>query len=321
MARKRARRQPAEQPEEELPPQRFDTSLKEWMNKQAPSLLSHFFKGAIYLDTRDVEVVRPTMRADKVFLMYYEGVRCVGHIEFETGADDKMAYRLAVYNTVLLHDYELPVVSMIVYPFRCKMAESPLETRCGEKDLITFHFLRFALFEEDADYYVREHVTAMYPVLPTMQGANHTLLKQAMEELAELYRDSTVTLSQQFVWMQLMLERTDTIPPDEKQEVYDQLKTYDPLWENHPKVKKIRAESEAKGRAEGEARGRAEGELQASRKMVVSVVAARFPSLAELARKRVAQINNIGVLDMLIQQVSTAPDENTLRWLLQPSVA
>ncbi len=157
----------------------------------------------------------------------------------------------------------------------------------------------------------------MYPVLPTMQGANHTLLKQAMEELAQLYRDSTVTLSQQFVWMQLMLERTDTIPPHEKQEVYDQLKTYDPLWENHPKVKKIRAESEAKG----EARGRAEGELQASRKMVVSVVAARFPNLAEIARKRVAQINNIGVLDMLIQQVSTAPDENTLRWLLQPPVA
>ncbi len=149
----------------------------------------------------------------------------------------------------------------------------------------------------------------MYPVLPTMQGANHTLLKQAMDELAELYRDSTVTLSQQFVWMQLMLERTDTIPPDEKQEVCDQLKTYDPLWENHPKVKKIRAESEAKG------------ELQASRKLVVSVVAARFPNLAEIARKRVAQINNTGALDLLIQQVSGAPDENTLRWLLQPPAA
>src|SRR5437763_4772511 len=114
------------------------------MSKQAPSLLSHFFKGAIYLDTRDVEV-----------------------------------------------------------------AQSPLEVKCGGKDLITFHFLRFALFEEDAEYYVREHITAMYPVLPTMQGANHILLKQAMEELAQLYRESTVTLSQQFVWMQLMLERTD----------------------------------------------------------------------------------------------------------------
>src|SRR5436853_2799282 len=101
MARKRTRHHPEEQPEEERPPQRFDTSLKEWMNKQAPSLLSHFFKGAIYIDTRDVELVRPTMRADKVFLMYYEGDLCVGNIEFETGADNKMASRLAVYNTIL----------------------------------------------------------------------------------------------------------------------------------------------------------------------------------------------------------------------------
>ena len=205
------------------------------------------------------------------------------------------------------------------------MVESPLEVKCGRKELITFHFLRFALFEEDAEYYVRVHITAMYPVLPTMQGANYTLLKQAMEELAELYRESRVTLAQQFVWMQLMLERTDTIPPQEKQEVYDQLKTYDPLWENHPKVKKIRAESVAKGRAEGEAKGRAEGrvegELEASRKLVVSVVAARFPTFAEAAKKRVAQINDLGALDMLIQQVSTAPDENMLRWLLQPPAA
>jgi flagellar biosynthesis/type III secretory pathway protein FliH len=107
--------------------------------------------------------------------------------------------------------------------------------------------------------------------------------------------------------------------------VYDQLKTYDPLWENHPKVKKIRAESKAEGiaegRAEGEAKGRLEGELEASRKLVVSVVTARFPTFGEAAKKRVAQINELGALDLLIQRVSTAPDENTLRWLLQPPVA
>ena len=66
---------------------------------------------------------------------------------------------------------------------------------------------------------MREHITAIYPVLPTMQGANDALLRRAMEEL---------------------------------------------------------------------------GELHAARKLVVSVVAARFPSLADLAKKRVAQLNNPG---------------------------
>ena len=105
----------------------------------------------------------------------------------------------------------------------------------------------------------------------------------------------------------------------------EQSPSLDPLWENHPKVKQIRAESEAKGRAEGraegEVKGRLEGELEASRKLVVSVVAARFPTVAEAARKRGAQINSLGALDLLIQQVSIAPDEKILRCLLLLPVA
>ena len=99
---------------------------------------------------------------------------------------------------------------------------------------------------------------------------------------------------------------------------------YDPLWEDHPKVKKIRAESEekgrVKGRAEGRTEGRTEGELRASQKILVNVVKARFPALAELARQKASQINKPDVLTYLIEQVSTAPDETVARWLLSPSV-
>ncbi|MFL5625809.1 MAG: hypothetical protein ACJ788_09490 [Ktedonobacteraceae bacterium] len=90
---------------------------------------------------------------------------------------------------------------------------------------------------------------------------------------------------------------------------------YDPLWENHPKVKQIRAESEEKGRTEG----RAEGELRASQRILVNVVKARFPALAELAHQKARQINKPDVLTYLIEQVSTAPDETVARWLLSPS--
>ena len=95
---------------------------------------------------------------------------------------------------------------------------------------------------------------------------------------------------------------------------------YDPLWEDHPKVKKIRAESEEKGRvkgiAEGRTEGRTEGELRASQRILVNVVKARFPDLVELARQKASQISKPDVLTYLIEQVSTAPDENVARWLL-----
>ena len=79
---------------------------------------------------------------------------------------------------------------------------------------------------------------------------------------------------------------------------------YDPLWEEHPKVKKIRAES------------RTEGEIRASQRMLVNIVKVRFPSLAELAQQEIAKIDNPAVLNLLAQQISTAPDESVARWLL-----
>jgi hypothetical protein len=96
---------------------------------------------------------------------------------------------------------------------------------------------------------------------------------------------------------------------------------YDPLWENHPKVKQIRAESRAEGEAEGEARGRAEGEILASQKMFVNIVKVRFPALGQLAQQEAARISNPDALDLLAQKVVTAPDENVARWLLTPPAA
>jgi hypothetical protein len=264
-------------------------------------------------ETLNVEIIRPTMRVDKVFRVNYRGEDHILHIEFESGADNDMPSRLLAYNTVLHYEYHLPVISMIVYPFNTKIAESPLRVKSGQEEIIVFHFLILPLFTMDAEYYVREHLVCMYPLLPTMQGADNTIIGKAMDELAEMYREDEVTLSQQFVWMNLLLERTETISPQEKYKIQERLNMYDPLWEEHPKVKKIQAESKAKGREEGE--------IRALQSALVTIVKARFPTLAELAHQKVAQINNPGALNLLLEQISTAPDEKMVRFLLSPSAA
>ena len=109
--------------------------------------------------------------------------------------------------------------------------------------------------------------------------------------------------------MNLLLERTETISPQEKYKIQERLNMYEPLWEEHPKVKKIQAES------------RAEGEIRALQSAVVTIVKARFPDLAEPAQQKVAKINNSGALNLLFEQISTAPDEKMVRFLLSPSAA
>lgn len=140
----------------------------------------------------------------------------------------------------------------------------------------------------------------MYPLLPVMQGASHELLVKAMDELAETYRNDEISLSRRFVWMELLLQRSDTVPVEEKREVQRRLSMFDQLWEDHPKIQQIRADSE----------------LRTLRRTLVSVVKARFPEIETFAQQRVMQIRNPDVIELMIQRVSTAPNADFVRWLL-----
>jgi len=289
-------------------PQGYDSSLKDLIEQQAPAILPVLLPGVVYEGTLSVDLIRSAMRGDKVYKVTYQAEEHILHLEFESGVDSEMTSRLLAYNSMLYRDHRLPVISMIIYPFRVKMAESPLRIISKLRELLTFHFLTLPLFSLDAERYVREHCVSMYPLLPTMRGANAALLKQAMDELAMLYREDEITLAQQFIWMQLLLARTDTISPEEKNKIQEQLSMYDRLWEDNPRVKK--------NIAEGEARGEARGEITTLQKTLVRIVSLRFPALTELVQERVKQLSKPEELNQLVEQAVMAPDEITVRLLL-----
>jgi hypothetical protein len=213
---------------------------------------------------------------------------------------------------------------MVIYPFKTTMAGSPLITSDGNENIITFNFREIALFKQQAEYYVQEHSIGMYPVLPTMQGVDHILMRTAMDELFEACQGMEGVFAEQFVWMELLLERTRTISLPEKERIRRNLQVYDSLWENHPRVKQLRAEiaaGKAQGRAEGRAEGELQGKLEASRQMFVNIVKVRFPDLTELAQQEANKITHPDQLDLLAQKIVVAPDEDTARWLLSSPVA
>src|SRR6266436_7861175 len=275
--------------------QRFDTSFKAWIRAHPRDILPQLLPGVTYVDTLDVEIVRSTMRADKVFKVIYNGEEAILEIEFESGTDSDLPSRLLTYNAVLYQEHKLPVITIVVYPFRVTIAKSPLQVSLGDSSILTFHFQVLPLFQLGAEQFVRKHIVCMYPLLPTMQGVHHEMIKQVMDELTALYREDEVKLADQLVWMSLLLERTDTIPPREKSEIERHLHMYDQLWEESPRIRKERAASEAKG------------ELRAAQRMFVNIVAARFPTLAELARQQAMQIDSPDALEILAQKVVTAP--------------
>ena len=84
------------------------------------------------------------------------------------------------YHAYLRRKYKLPVISIIVYPFPTKMAESPLRETFDDEELLIFRFRVFPRWEQQAEQYINEHAVVMYALLPTMEGANASLLTKLL---------------------------------------------------------------------------------------------------------------------------------------------
>ena len=182
-----------------MPNQQYDSSLKAFIQENPAEIIPHLVPGAVFERMLDVEIIRTTMRTDRVFQVKLEGEPYVLDIEFETGEDKQMALRLLTYHAVLQQTHELPVLSVVVYPFEVEMARSPLQTKRGKRDNITFHFDTVPLWKMQAHQYVQDHVIAMYALLPTMEGADEDLLLHAIEELGQVYQSDTEKLANQLI--------------------------------------------------------------------------------------------------------------------------
>src|SRR5579864_3444963 len=109
---------------EQQPSQQFDTTFKDWIRKSAAEILPLFLPDAVYEGALDVEIIKPTMRTDRVFRVTFtdRGEVNIIDVEFQVALDPRLASRLLVYNAVLHHEYQVPVISIVIYPFKTTKA-------------------------------------------------------------------------------------------------------------------------------------------------------------------------------------------------------
>ncbi|HEV7234883.1 MAG TPA: hypothetical protein VGN15_01800 [Ktedonobacteraceae bacterium] len=80
---------------------------------------------------------------------------------------------------------------------------------------------------------------------------------------------------------------------------------YDSLIDDNPDVQKRISKGEQRGKVQG---------LQ---EMALIAVKGDYPDLAELAQERIERIQKLESLRELIRLIYKAPDEKTVRWLLE----
>ncbi len=243
----------AEQYSQEQP---FDNVLKSLFEGQEAEILPVFLPGAEFLETLNVEALRPPLRVDRVYKIKHKNKQKIMHMELETGSNSKMAYRLLDYHAHLLRKFNgLPVISFIIYPFQTSVAKSPLREMDEDEEILTFHFRVLCLWNMDARQFIIEHIVSLYALLPTMKGANEALLNQAIEELAAYYMHDETKLARQLRWLGILLRRADVVPPRRQTSSTGEIEHVGRFNGKRPKMREIREKNKAQGLAEGLAEG------------------------------------------------------------------
>lgn len=291
---------------------------------QEREMLPQFWPGVEYIETKDIEVIRSPLRVDRVYIVRYKKRKHVFHLEFETSSSNEMGYRLPEYHTYFRRKYKLPVLSIVVYPFQTTVVESPIEEKSGRETLMSFKFRTLCLWKLNAEDFVQKQLFRMYVLLPTMQGANELLLRQAIDELVAHYHQNDGRLAREFLWFTLMLRRTKMVLPGVKHRIEEKISMWDNLIAEDPKLKQWfdtkylegKAEGEIAGEAKGEAKGRAEG-LAALRSAILNTLKLRFPRLVGETWIAIDTIDSFDTLGQLLAEFAVAPDEATARRALE----
>lgn len=107
------------------------------------------------------------------------------------------------------------------------------ETFRGEL-ILSFNFFPIRLWEKDAREFLNTHVSASYFLLPVMKNADATLLRLAIEELAQRFQGDDRELGRHLTGLNLLLHQSEMMLEEEKQVALEYLKRYAHLIKHDP---------------------------------------------------------------------------------------
>jgi hypothetical protein len=287
-------------------PQKYDNTLKALLGQEADEILTTLVPGCEFVDTENIEHDSTILKAALAYNITYKGKPHILNMELQTEEDSEVEVRVLRYHVSLHAEHDLPVISVILYPFKTKIPQPPYEEKNDDEVLLTFKYRVIPLWKMDARPFVRDHVISMYTLLPAMKWAGASLLIRAVNEMKLYYTPKE--MSAHLVRFKAILRKSKTISSRDKEKVLKELAMYDYFIDENPDVQ------------ERVSKGEVQTEIRVLREMVLAVVEHNFPGLLDLAQEQIELINEPDNLRRLITQMLKAPTEASARKMLQLSV-
>ena len=267
-------------------------------------------------EERNIEINRSMLKADLVFRIRYKGKPSILNLELQTEDEPGLELRLLQYDVGLYAKHKVPVLSAIIYPFETTVRPLPYKEECADEIFLVFHYKVICLWKLDAQPIVKNHIIALYTLLPAMQGAKPDLLKRALEEIVQRY--SRQEIGSHFLRFYRIMWRSKTMSYEEKQEVEEELYMqyqFDEFIDENPLV----LERVARGKVEGKVEGKIEGKIEGLQESILNILQVRFSVLAATtqAQQAIAHIQDVEKLKQLQQALLLVSGEQAARVLLE----
>ncbi|HEU0000970.1 MAG TPA: hypothetical protein VFQ36_08735 [Ktedonobacteraceae bacterium] len=282
--------------------QPYDNALKALMGDHAAEIIPEFIPEAAVVIEQNNEIKQENLRADLVYFIHYENELHVLNMELQTNSDSDMPGRMLRYHVGLHLDYNLPVLSVILYLFETSVPTPPYREMSGKKEQLTFHYLVIALWTLDAREYVEKRAIAMYTFLPGMKGANVALLKEAIDGMKQRY--TRKQLARHLTRFRTILHRSKMLSESDKQIVEDYMQSYDSLLDSDPYIQQKLAKKAT------------ESEIRALQEVALEAVEDQYPALMPFAKEKIVLIRKPDLLRLLVKQIYKAPDEKIAQLIL-----
>lgn len=281
-------------------PQPYDSLVKHLFRNEADKIVPILLQGAELVSHKNVEVNRSTLRVDLALKIRYCEEPAIFHFEAQSDEDQHMEKRMSIYNAGLHSTYGLPVISILLYLFKCATVEPSYHVTCAGRKCLSCYYDVICLWEVDPQLYIDHCAIPLYVLLPGMKDPSVALLKRAIKQIVEYYDEKHAI--DRLIQFGVMLKRTTTVLEGNKQKIQEELEMYTPYQKfisQNPDVERYGQQREMEGKIEGKVNS------------ILKILNFRFPNdmLIALAKQALGDIHDIQVLDQLESEALRSPDE------------
>ncbi|HET9999291.1 MAG TPA: hypothetical protein VFQ36_00260 [Ktedonobacteraceae bacterium] len=289
----------------------WDSLIKLLVEANKQDLVSLLLPGAMFERELNTEMQSRVLEADLLYVVNWNGVEVVMHVEFQKRRDGNMGRRLWEYNAQATIISGLPVCSFVIYLQRDgNVVESPYDiARPNGRAIHLFFFDTVKIWEIPGDFLKQEGIEGLLPLLPLMQdGVHHEVVNDMIVSLNNAGKSDLLPLA--YAFASLVFKSTEDSDWLRRRFAMLSDDIFEDAWAYQEMLAKGMEKGLQKGMEQGlekgMEKGMEKGKIQGQREIIMDIVQERFPQISALVSKQVQKIEDPIQLRRLSVKLSTA---------------